>query len=264
MGGPWNQADAQFVLPPAGGAAAPLPAAVLLDLIRYRRYGAEYQPIVSTETGATVGYEALARFADAAGAPIAPCAVFEALHANPLSLFQVEYDVKRLQIEHAPRGYALFLNLDPHAFGIGGPGDAANPLLALFASRTDMVVEIIENTSVSDAQKGGAMLNAFLAREVPLALDDIGAEGTLIALEVMAAVDYLKFDRAWLRRTADRNTLAMVKAMVGYAREAGKQTVMEGIEDRADLDLARGLGIDYAQGFLFRERFLRAEPATGN
>jgi EAL domain-containing protein (putative c-di-GMP-specific phosphodiesterase class I) len=257
MGGPWNQAQAR----PAA-AFAPLPA--LLDLIRHRRYGAEYQPIVSIETSAVVGYEALARFADAGGAPVAPRAVFEALHANPLSLFQVEHDMKRLQIEHAPPGCALFLNLDPHAFSVGGSGEGENPLLALFASRADVVVEIIENTSVSDAQKGGAMLDAFLAREVPLALDDIGATGTLIALEVMAAVDYLKFDRAWLRRADDRKALAMIKAMIGYAREAGKQTVMEGIESRADLDIAHGLGIDYAQGYLFRERFLQVEPAAGN
>jgi EAL domain-containing protein (putative c-di-GMP-specific phosphodiesterase class I) len=108
------------------------------------------------------------------------------------------------------------------------------------------------------------MLDAFLAREVPLALDDIGAAGTLIALEVMAAVDYLKFDRAWLRRADDREALAMIKAMIGYAREAGKQTVMEGIESRADLEIAHGLGIDYAQGYLFRERFLRVEPAAAH
>lgn len=251
-------------LPAAHRAHRPvIPAGTLLDVIRCQRYGVEYQPIVNVETGEVAGYEALARFYDVQGKSIPPYAVFEALHANPLSLFQVEHEMKVLQMDRAPRGYALFVNLDPHAFAVCEPGDRTNPLTDLLVSCADVVVEVIENTSVSDAQKSLAMLDALVGRNVPLALDDIGAASTLIVLDVMAAVDYLKFDRSWLRCMDDRGTRAMCKAMIGYARESGKQTIQEGVETRTDLELARALGIDYVQGYHFRELFLDRTTKRG-
>lgn len=47
---------------------------------------------------------------------------------------------------------------------------------------------------------------------------------------------------------------------LGAAHKLGVKSVLEGVEKHSDLMLAREMGFDYVQGFLFRERFL----CTGN
>jgi EAL domain-containing protein (putative c-di-GMP-specific phosphodiesterase class I) len=87
---------------PFAGHATRVAATQLLDLMRARRYGVEYQPIVELSGGEIIAYEALARFYAVDGQPLAPKPVFDALHASPLSLYHVEYDMKQLQLATRP------------------------------------------------------------------------------------------------------------------------------------------------------------------
>ena len=48
--------------------------------------------------------------------------------------------------------------------------------------------------------------------------------------------------------------LPVVAAFVRMARETGARTVLEGVETTAEFVLARDLGVDLVQGFLFRDR----------
>lgn len=234
-----------------------LPAQVLLDLIERRRFGVEYQPLVSLVDGEIMGYEALARFYDARGESLPPQQVFDSLHSSPLSLFQVEYEMKRLQLEYQPAGgLRLFLNLDPDAFQ-AGMCEGPHPLVELLAGRPGVVVEIIENSSINDAQISDTMAAAFSGSQVRLALDDIGAPGSMLSLPILLGVDYLKFDRSWVCYPDDPTRCSALRHLVAFARECGKSTVLEGIEEAAQLDFARSIGFDYVQGFLYRECFLR-------
>ena len=70
----------------------------LIDLIENRRFGVEYQPIISCKNQEIFAYESLARFYSANNELIRPDLVYESLHTSPLSLFQVEYQQKKLQL----------------------------------------------------------------------------------------------------------------------------------------------------------------------
>jgi len=41
----------------------------------------------------------------------------------------------------------------------------------------------------------------------------------------------------------------VVRSIVGIARSLDKQTIAEGVEDAATLELLRAYGVDYVQGF---------------
>lgn len=232
-----------------------LPAQVLLDLIEQRRFGVEYQPIIAIGDGAIFGYEALARFYRSNGTPLPPQQVFDSLHASPLSLFQVEHEMKRLQLAHAPAaGLRLFLNLDPDAFQAGANG-ALHPLVALLAKHPGVVVEIIENSNINDADISEAMTAAFSGSNVELALDDIGAPRTMLSLPILLTVDFLKFDRSWVLHPDDPVRCAALRHLVAFARECGKRTILEGVENESQLAFASTIGFDYVQGFLYRHLF---------
>ncbi len=232
-----------------------LPFGVLLDVMHHQRYGVEYQPIVELATGAVFAYEALARFYDARGRSLPPDRFFRKLHESPLSLFEVEHRLKELQVQGAPDGSPLFINVDQDAFA-AYEDMASNPLLAVFGAREELVVEITENTSVSDARMSLDMVSAFRSRNVRIALDDIGNSDSLLSTDVLLQVDYLKLDRGWLARLGDSRVRGLLRLLIEFAAETGKQVVVEGIETREHLQTARQLGAAYGQGFLFRDLFL--------
>jgi len=245
--------------------SAPLTPATLLDLMAHQRYGVEFQPIVDTRSQDTFAYEALSRFHHPGGRPLRPDLVYAALHDNPLCLFQVEHRQKQLQLEAAPADYPLFVNLDQdayHAYGENGEDNPFIQLLRLHPGRT-VVVELIENTEVNDAVVSMAMIEAFAQLGVPTAIDDVGAPHTMLSLSIIQVVDYLKFDKYLVRNRRNERNVILARAIMDYARAAGKRVIVEGVETPADLDFARQFGADYVQGFLYRERFIGVECAPG-
>lgn len=226
----------------------------LYDLIQNRRFGVEYQPIIEMKSGEIAAWEGLARFYESSGDPLRPDLVFEALHADEMSLFNMEYQMKWLQLTSAPVGDGLFLNIDPHAFALFG-GDERNPLLELLKGKSHLVVEIIENTDASDALYSSGMGKAYRDHGLKIALDDIGAPNSMLSFDVLLSVDYLKLDRSWIKNKRKDNHEHLLHALCNFARASGKKLILEGVENEADLRFAQHLGVDYIQGFLYRELF---------
>lgn len=227
----------------------------LLETLESARFGVQYEPIVEVASGEAIAFEALARFFRADGEALPPGPVFSRLHAAPSLLLETEVAMKRLQLERAP-GHTLFVNLDPDSFGAAAEGGAE--LIALLAGAPiDVVVEAIENLDAADARRSRLMAAALEEAGLPFALDDVGAESSVLSFDLLARADYLKLDRSVLRSPRDPRRLALVEALVKMTARTGARTILEGVETIADLDFARDLGIPLVQGYLFRERFVR-------
>lgn len=244
-------------LPPAR-AAFPLADDAVLEALEARRFGVTYEPIVELSSGRTVAYEALARFARADGQHIPAAWMFGWLHGAPSLLVETELALKHLQLAHAP-GHTLFVNLDADSFTHADDGGAGF-LAVLGRAPCDVVVEAIENLDAVDVDRARAMVAALRGAGLPFALDDIGATHGLVSFEMLALADYLKFDRALVHAPHDQRQLALVAALVAMAARTGARTVVEGIEDDADLALARDLGVGFVQGRLFRDRYVEVPP----
>ncbi|MCK7629246.1 EAL domain-containing protein [Shewanella sp. JNE10-2] len=213
----------------------------------------EYQPFVDPQTLAIDGYEALARFYFPDGKAIAPNLVFEQLHESSEMLAAVEYQAKAFQLAHAPRNQPIFINVDPHA--VDGPHTAK--LLALLSDYQQITVEIIENTCVSDADLANQLFTKFKEANINVALDDIGAPHSMLSVELMMNVDYLKFDRHWLTLITQPQGIQLLTALIDFAKRSGKRCILEGIETEAHLAFAKDIGVHLVQGFLFKSWFIR-------
>jgi len=217
------------------------------------RFWSEYQAIVQARTGRTVAYEALARFSRGDGRAIAPTRLFKVLHADPALLLRAELTLKLHQVEHAPRA-PLFVNLDPDSWVRAGDRNC-NPFLALLASSgRRIVVEVTEAMALADAACAREMMEALRTRRMPIALDDIGAANAVLSFDALADAEVLKFDRTLIPRLATPRVRALVQALTQMARQTGAHTVLEGVETTAEFVLARDLGFELVQGFLFRDR----------
>ncbi len=243
-------------------------------LARLRRALAEdlfavhYQPIVSLADGRPAHYEALVRLADEGptGGLIAP-----GLFLPAAERYGLVRDIDRLVLARVARllggrgrrsgahqdggvgdgGVRVAVNMS--ALSVTDPAMLAHIARCLDAHGVDpcrLVVEITETAAISDMDRARSFCEGVAALGCAVALDDFGAGFGSFQYLKHLPFDYLKIDGDFVRGlpSSPKDQL-VVQALAGLARGMGKRTIAEYVTDRATLQLLRGYGVDYAQGF---------------
>ncbi len=212
-------------------------------LIGERAFGPIFQPVVDLSTGATVGYEALTRFADGAR----PDEVFAAALECGLGI-ELETATLAAAIEGArrlPRRTWLSLNVSPSLLADVETLDAVLGLRA-----RPIVLEITEHEPI-DAY--GPLRDAVLrlGPGIRVAVDDAGAGVANFHHLVELRPDFVKIDSDLVRGVeADVGRQAVVAGILHFAAAAGCQVIAEGIETDAELATVTELGVTLGQGYL--------------
>lgn len=235
----------------------PLQPPQLLSLMQEKRYGVEYQPIIAIDDNEIFAYECLSRFFAADNSRIAPDIVYASLHDNPLCLFQVEYEQKKRQLSFAPSCEKLFVNLDQDSYSASGLLKSDNPFVILFNNyrKANVIVELIENSQLSDALMSLAMIDNLSQNNISCAIDDLFNPTSMLSTSVIELVDYIKLDKYVIANQGNKNFMALVSSMVNYAHDTGKKVILEGVENLPDLAFARRIKVDFVQGFLYKKLF---------
>ncbi len=131
-----------------------------------------------------------------------------------------------------------------------------------------LCLEVSEKAVLRDPERARHALGALKKLGVMIALDNFGAGESSLSLPRNLPLDMLKLDRALIGSFEhDRETRAMVAAMVALAHEARITAVAVGIETHRQLALARELNCPVGQGFLLHRpdaaEQLRLAGATG-
>jgi diguanylate cyclase (GGDEF)-like protein/PAS domain S-box-containing protein len=114
-----------------------------------------------------------------------------------------------------------------------------------------LCLEVSEEAVLRDPERARATLGEVRRLGVTIALDSFGGRDASISLPRNLPLDMLKLDRGLIQSfEQDRETRAMVAAMVALAHKAGLTAVAVGIETNRQLALARELDCRVGQGFL--------------
>jgi diguanylate cyclase (GGDEF)-like protein/PAS domain S-box-containing protein len=114
-----------------------------------------------------------------------------------------------------------------------------------------LCLEVSEEAVVRDPERARAALGSVKRLGVAIALDNFGAGGSSLTLPRNLPLDMIKLDRSLIHSFEhDRETRAMVAAIVALAQEAGLMAVAVGIESNRQLALARELDCAVGQGYL--------------
>jgi len=234
-----------------------LSPSTLIDLMENQRYGVEYQPIICIKSQELYAYECLSRFYSKNKSTIRPDLVYSSLHDSPLSLFQVEYQQKVLQLSYAPNEVNIFVNLDQDSYFSTGALKDDNPFLKLFKGfeKSKITVELIENSEINDAIMSLAMIDTLSKNNIHTAIDDLCKPQSMVSTAVIQLVEYIKLDKYVLENKDNENFMLLVESMINYAHSTNKKIILEGVETVEDLQFAKQLNVDFVQGFLYRERF---------
>ncbi|MEI7447523.1 MAG: DUF1631 family protein, partial [Burkholderiales bacterium] len=159
-----------------------------------------------------------------------------------------------------------WIDANPETFeSIGGLAINVSPrslddrtMLTMLDERLDRLGErarrvIFELTETSAIQCYGAAQD-FIRRVrhhgCKVSLDDFGSGWASYAHLKNLRTDVLKIDGSFVRDIATNpGDFAMVRSMHEVARSLGMRTVAEHVESEEVLEMLRGLGIDYAQGW---------------
>ena len=171
-----------------------LSSSILIELLEKKRYGVEYQPIIDISNQNIYAFECLARFFDHANKSIPPDAVFASLHKSPLSLFQVEYEQKILQLSNAPDYAKVFVNLDQDSYFSYCTQGVHNPFLELFSNyqRSDIIIELIENSEINDSKMSLAIIDDLSKNKIKTAIDDVFNPQSMISTSVIQLANFIK------------------------------------------------------------------------
>jgi diguanylate cyclase (GGDEF)-like protein/PAS domain S-box-containing protein len=114
-----------------------------------------------------------------------------------------------------------------------------------------LCLEVTEEAVLRDPERARATLGEVRRLGVTIALDSFGGRDASITLPRNLPLDMLKLDRSLIQSfERDRETRAMVAAIVALAHKAGLAAVAVGIETNRQLALARELDCRVGQGFL--------------
>ncbi|MFP5219374.1 MAG: EAL domain-containing protein [Actinomycetes bacterium] len=117
-----------------------------------------------------------------------------------------------------------------------------------------LVLEVTETAVMADLGAAVRTLTALKDLGVGLAIDDFGTGYSSLLYLKKFPVDSIKIDRSFVAGLGrDPDDTAIVAATVALAHSVDVRCVAEGVETVEHLDLLRGMGCDFAQGFLFSQ-----------
>ena len=128
-----------------------------------------------------------------------------------------------------------------------------------------LVIEIVEHVPYLDASGLRASLAELRAAGVRFAVDDLGFGHGNLRMFLDVRPEYVKVDRHFVHGCAlDDDRRKMLRTIQSLARDFDALVIAEGLEQQADLDLIRQIGIPLAQGFLLGSPTQLQEELTWN
>ena len=227
-----------------------------------RRFELYCQPIVDLNTprARQRHFEILLRWTDAGGAVRAPAELIAAAERYRLGprLDRYVVDATLNWLEQHPDAAAM---VDHCSINLGGATLVDEEFSDYFAARLRrssvpperLCLEITETSVVRDRARAQRFIARMRELGCRFALDDFGTGFCSFGYLQDLDVDYLKIDGSFVR-DLEQSPLAeaVVRAITDIAHVLDKRTVAEQAQTEAQLALLRKMGVDYAQGYVFR------------
>ena len=228
-----------------------------------------FQPICDLATGRLASFEALARWAPD-GLDISPTDFIPVAEECglivPLGRWAMDAAARTLAAWDAQADGHCGANIAVNLSAIQLQRDQVAPMVraALEAHGVDgrrVMLELTESAIVSDPDRVASTLNALKALGTTLAMDDFGTGYSNLAYLQKLPIDVLKIDRSFVSgMLADRDKVAIVRAILSLAQALGMRTTAEGVETVELAQTLAALGCSYGQGFIY-SRPVEAEAA---
>jgi len=220
-----------------------------------------YQPICDLATGQVVAFESLARWTDEHGHEQSPSDFIPVAEESglivPLGRWAIDEAARTLRSWDMRAGGGCGVRVAVNLSAIQLQRDEIAPVVedALRRNRlagSRFTLELTESALVSDPERVAETMHQLKSLGTTLAMDDFGTGYSNLAYLQKLPIDVLKMDRSFVTgMLADRDKIAIVRAILSLAQALGKETTAEGIETNELAQTLAALGCTYGQGFVY-------------
>ncbi|WP_297580813.1 EAL domain-containing protein [Roseibium sp.] len=219
-----------------------------------REFQVFFQPVVALPERAVVGFEALVRWYSPVLNEVEPdqfIAIAERtglIHRLTKSLF--EKAVR--QINALPGNLTLSFNLSAHDVTSVDTVVALLDIIRRHGIDPRLITFEITETSVIDSYEAAEIcLQKLRSAGVKLALDDFGTGYSSLGYLHRLPIDCVKIDRSFVSGIKDQVAGDVISSIVGLCRSMHKICIVEGVENKCQLDALQNLQCRLVQGFYF-------------
>ncbi len=218
-----------------------------------------YQPLISLADRRVVGAEALVRWNHPDEGLLLPERFIQLAEDSgailPIGQAVLERACAQAQQWHDDLGITVEVgvNISARQFqGVGLAEAVASVLSTTGINPAQLCLEITESLAMDDVELTSTILGKLHTLGVRLAIDDFGTGYSSLGYLSRFPIDVVKIDQSFVN-DIDHDPIksAIVSAVVALSKAIGSKTVVEGVENQAQLDHVRNLGCDVAQGFYF-------------
>ncbi|HET9073739.1 MAG TPA: EAL domain-containing protein [Solirubrobacteraceae bacterium] len=215
------------------------------------------QPIVSLSGETLPRYELLLRMVGDDGDLIPPAPVLDSAErlgfVEEIDTWVLERAVALLEAHHREPGHELVLavNVSAATLNAGRLVEVLERLLDAHPFPHErLVLEITETAAIANIDEVRELSHQLHHLGVRIALDDFGTGFATFYYLKHLSFDYVKIDGEFIRHlTENRTDQLVVASVVDIARGLGADTIAEFVHDDATLEMLRGFGVGYAQGY---------------
>ena len=220
------------------------------------RFELHFQPIQHIVSGGIHHFECLVRYRDDQGRLVLPGEFIPIAERFGL-IAELDTRILELAITHLAgleaRGLDISLSVN-----ISGAHIGENTLF-LWLERlleehaveaSHIIIEITETAAMHNMLRARSFVESLRALGCRIALDDFGVGFSSFSHLRNLPVDIVKIDGSFVQHLVDNSEdQVLVKALTDIAHSLGKEVIAEFVCAPEILDMLRGYGVDYAQGF---------------
>jgi len=229
--------------------------------IERRELTLAYQPLIDLATGKVAKFEALARWTHAERGFISPADFIPVAEESglimPLGRWALEAATRTMADWDARAGRALPISMCVNVSAIQIARDdvcsvVADVLASAGLSGERLTLELTESAIISDPERAARIMHPLKELGARIAMDDFGTGYSSLAYLQRLPIDMLKIDRSFVTdMLANRDSVAIVRAILGLADALGMDTTAEGVETVELAQTLGALGCTHGQGYYF-------------
>ena len=223
-----------------------------------------YQPVVRIADSMVVGCEALMRWDHPERGPINPATFIGVAEESSLIIQLGEWALRRACQDAMEWPDSVRVAVNVSAVQFASPGFLAIVSRALADSGLDagrLELELTESVFMGDSETTDEIFRQLKQLGVRLALDDFGTGYSSLSYLRSAPFDKLKVDKSFVDSCTqqDQNSAKIIAAIIGLSDALGMETTVEGVEAFDQLELVKGKGAKFIQGWIYAKALPQAE-----